>query len=173
MFSKMNTAGLDVCGVEVPLPQYNGTGLTAYTASARAKGAPVYFVNGYTVGQELVATTPLTGTLLKVGWALEPVAAGAIGIFVTAGFQVPILVYAQTALAVGRCLHVITAGTYATDQGSSTIDATAVALVQEALSAAEVIVNAAAGTTSVLKKCVILTPYCGITAIVGQEIVSS
>jgi hypothetical protein len=165
-FMKGNfTAGLDKCGIEVSLPEYDGTGITAYTATARAKGAPVYFTITYTAGQEVTATTPATATNVVLGWAYDDIAAGKIGIFVTAGKMVPILVYAQTALAAGEVIEVINGGVYGIDMGSTTLDASGAAIVQEALTSAEVTVNAAASTASVLKKCLVVPGYTGITAI--------
>jgi hypothetical protein len=172
MFTNKKTAGLDVCGIEVDLPEYNGKGITAYSASARAKGAPVYFVITATAGQEVTATTPATATHVKIGWAYDNYAAGSIGIYVTSGFDVPILVYAQTALAAGRVIEVINSGTYGIDQGGSTLDATGLAMVREALTSAEATANATASTTSVLKKCLIVPGYTGITAITAWGTIS-
>jgi hypothetical protein len=169
MFTFADTAGLDKCGVEVPLPEYNGLGVTAYTASARKKGAPVYFTFSATAGQELTATTPASHVNVAVGYAYDNIAAGAIGLFVTAGFCVPILVETATARAAGIVMEVLDSGTYcvyadATTTIMTTVDAFVV--LQEEITAAEVTAQAAAGTTNFLKNCLVLpnVPFTGVAA---------
>jgi hypothetical protein len=175
MFTRANTAGLDKCGVEVPLPEYQGKGVTAYTAGARAKGQPVYFTFTATAGQELTAATPTTITYVAMGWAYDAVAAGKIGLFVISGINVPILVSVGSAIAAGECLEVITGGTYAIDQGGTTVmgDASVVAVLQEAVTAAEVTAYAALSVTNVLKKSLVIPNTSFMAVAAAKEVEGS
>ena len=138
MLINQGTAGLDKCGQIVQLPEYSGMAVTAYTASARADGQPIYLVYGYTAGQEVVATTAATATYVQIAFAVGAVAAGKIGLFLVSGKNFPGLVSDVGTMAVGRCLEVINAGTSLIDMGSSTVaPITTHAILEEAVTADE------------------------------------
>ncbi len=144
------TAGLDQCGMLVPIPKYNGMAIAAYSASARAKGAPIYLVFGYTSGQQVVATTPVTNTYSIIGFAIEAIGAAQIGLYVISGINVPCLVDDTSALAAGECLEVINGGTYLIDQGGTTVSPITVhAVLEEAMTEAE------GGGSAILKNCMV------------------
>jgi hypothetical protein len=132
------TAGLDKCGVLVPMSQYDGTAITAYSATARAKGEPVYMVFGYTSGQEVVATDPATATYCIIGFAVDVVSAGSIGLYLIAGKHFPALVDDTATLSANDSLEVINGGTYLIDQGGTGHTVITVhAVLEEAVTAAE------------------------------------
>ena len=138
MLIHQDVSGVDKCGVVVSLPRYSGMAVSAYSASARAKGAPVFLVYGYTAGQEVVATTPTTTTRCEIGFAVDAVAAGKIGLFLVSGKNFPALIDDTSDVALGRCLEVITAGVSLIDAGTSTYAALTVhAILEEAVTAAE------------------------------------
>lgn len=131
-------AGNDKCGVVSPVPEFDGLAMTAYSATARAEGEPVYFVFGYTAGQEVVATDAATATYAIIGFAMEAVAAGEIAQYLISGKNFPALVDDSATLSANDSLEVIDGGTYLIDQGGTGHTVITVhAILEEAVTADE------------------------------------
>ena len=153
MLMNQHTAGNDVCGIVFPLPDKKGEGVVAYnvTGSAVVVGQPVLLTYCQTAGREVSAAAPATMAFaVRVGIALEAIAAAAIGKFQISGLA-EALVDDTSTLAAGRFLEVLNTGTYLVDDGATTRAATSVGVLKDAVTAAE-------GSGSAVLKTVLMLP---------------
>lgn len=137
MLNHQGTAGLDKCGSVVQLPDKQGEAVAAYVVSAVAQGLPLLLTYTQTEGREVTGIAPATMAFnVRVGVALEAIAAGKIGLVQISGLA-ECLCDETGALSAGRCMRVIDAATYLTDDGGTSRTASTLGFLVDAITADE------------------------------------